>query len=109
MLIDFEAFPLEVREHFKGGKGKYLVRTYSDEKEKVMLGCLPPGSSIGYHTHESDCETIICISGHGTVIMENGSEALLPGQAHYCPKGKSHSLENNEKEDLKFYAIVTVQ
>lgn len=109
MIVDFESLPLLEHPNFKGGTGRYLVRTYTDGKEKVMLGTLPPGSSIGYHTHETDCEVIVCLSGCGNVVLENGSETLLPGKAHYCPKGHSHSLQNNGTEDLRFYAIVTQQ
>lgn len=107
MIIDFKNIPLQEHANFKDGRGKYLSHMFSDEKSKIMLGCLPSGSSIGFHTHTEDCEVIVCISGEGNFIMEEHNEKLLPGDVHYCPKGQSHSLENNGSEDLKFYAIVT--
>ena len=106
MIIKLNELPVLEHPRFKDGKGIYLSGTFSDEKVKIMLGCLPPGSSIGFHTHTDNCEVIICISGRGDVVLENGSEILLPGCAHYCPQGLGHSLENNSKEDLRFYAIV---
>lgn len=34
---------------------------------------------------------------------------LKPGDCHYCPKGHSHSLENDGAEDLVFYTVVPRQ
>ena len=34
---------------------------------------------------------------------------LKPGDCHYCPKGHSHSLENDGAEDLVFYTVVAQQ
>ena len=31
---------------------------------------------------------------------------ISAGQAHYCPKGHSHSLRNDGDEDLVFFAII---
>ena len=41
-----------------------------------------------------------------SVLYDDGEETLLPGQAHYCPMGHSHSLINRGDCDLKFLAVV---
>ena len=107
MIIDLKNLPSLEHHNFKEGKGVFIAHTYFDGKTKIMLGKLPPGSSIGYHTHTDDSEVITCISGVGNVVLKEGNETLRPGNVHYCPKGESHSLENNGTEDLTVYAIVT--
>ena len=76
---------------------------------KMMQGKLEPGSSIGYHKHEGNCEMIFIVEGEGKVLFDDGEEAVKPGMVHYCPEGHSHSLINNGSENLIFYAVVPKQ
>ena len=108
MKINFNELPLNVAANFKGGKGEYVSRRFVDENNKIMLGTLEPGSSIGYHSHETDSEIMFFLEGEATVLYDGIEEKLLPGQVHYCPKGHSHSLMNRGDIALKFLAIVPV-
>ena len=108
MIIDFNDLPLNVAANLKGGEGEYVSRRFVDENNKIMLGTLEPGSSIGYHSHDTDSEIMYFLEGEATVLTDEGEEKLLPGQAHYCPKGSSHSLMNRGNVTLKFVAIVPV-
>ena len=108
MRIDFNELPLNVAANFKGGEGEYVSRRFVDDNNKIMLGRLEPGSSIGYHSHDNDSEIMYFLEGVATVLTEDGEEKLLPGQAHYCPKGASHSLMNRGSEPLVFVAVVPV-
>lgn len=91
---------------FKGGEKCFNVKMFTDEHNKIMKGRLIPGATIGYHTHETDCEIIYIISGHGTMVNDDGSEPVNPGEVHYCPKGRAHSLQNTGNEDLIFFGVV---
>lgn len=106
MKIDFNELPLNVAANFKGGEGEYVSRRFVDENNKIMFGRLEPGSSIGYHSHDTDSEIMYFLEGEATVLTDEGEEKLLPGQAHYCPKGRSHSLINRGSEPLVFVAVV---
>jgi len=106
MKIDFKDLELNVVANFKGGEGEYVSRRLVDENNKIMLGTLAPGASIGYHSHDTDSEIMYFLEGEATVLTDAGEEKLLPGQAHYCPMGHSHSLVNRGDRDLKFLAVV---
>lgn len=106
MIIDFNSIEAERLANFKGGEGEYIAKRSGDDTAKIMLGRLEPGSSIGLHTHEENCEVIYVISGIGDLIYDDTTEKVMPGQCHYCPKGHSHSLINNGSEDLVFFAAV---
>ena len=109
MLIDFSAMETEVIPRFMGGEGEIHAQTHVDERNRILHGVLPPGSSIGYHTHETSSEIVYILSGTGKVKAEGGEEPLKAGDCHYCPKGQAHSLINNSDGDLEFFTVVPQQ
>ena len=106
MKIDFSKIEEKVIPNFKGGEGQYIMRQFADEKCKIMYGKLEPGSSIGLHRHEGNCEVMYILSGLATFVYEGQEETVKPGEVHYNPMGKEHTLMNNGKEDLTFLAVV---
>lgn len=106
MIIDLENLPMQEIENFKGGEKSYHMRAFEDGTNKIMLGRLVPGASIGLHTHTENSETIFIISGKGKVLYDGGCERVSAGQCHYCPMGHEHSLINDSDGDLIFHAIV---
>lgn len=109
MQIDFSAIPETVMPRFRGGEGNTHANMYTDPAIKIMRGKLPPGCTIGLHTHDSSSEVIYILSGQGKALFEGAYEPLGPGSCHYCPKGKTHSLINDGAEDLCFVAVVPEQ
>ncbi len=109
MVIDFKGME-EVRiPEFKGGEGDAVIRMRADELGKIMYGRLEPGSSIGFHKHETNSEIIYIISGKADLLYDDGREEAGAGECHYCPKGHSHSMRNKGDEDLVFFAVVPEQ
>ena len=53
MLIDFSTMDVEIIPHFMGGEGEIHAQMHVDERNRILHGVLPPGSSIGYPTHET--------------------------------------------------------
>lgn len=106
MKIDFKQFEEMAIPHFKGGEGQYLVKQFADEKVKIMLGKLASGSSIGMHSHETNSEIIYILSGVASFICDGKEEVLMPGEVHYNPMGKTHTLMNKGENDLLFFAVV---
>ena len=88
MKLDFGKMEEKRLPEFKGGKGDMIARMHMDELGKILYGRLEPGSSIGFHKHETSSEVIYILSGK---------------------KGHSHSMINNGEEDLIFFAVVPEQ
>ena len=108
MLIDFLSMEEKANPNFKGGEKEYNVKMFSDSSCKIMRGRLVKGASIGFHTHDNNCEMIYVISGQGVMVGNDGvtEEIMTAGQCSYCPKGEGHSFINREDEDLIFFAVV---
>ena len=109
MKIDFNAMEAVIQPKFKGGEGEFVVKSYSDGMSKALIGRLTPGSSIGYHKHETNSEIIYILEGNGKCKYDDGEETLSAGDCHYCPKGHSHCLINDSNADLVFFAVVPEQ
>ena len=109
MLFDLKNEPPEVLPNFKGGEKEFIAKIHFDGLNKIIHGTLPPGATIGKHTHEGDSEIIYILSGTGEVFYDGDIIPLEAGQCHYCPKGHTHSLINNSEADLVFFAVVPVQ
>ena len=109
MILDYSTMETTHIPNFLGGEGTIHAQMRVDELGKILKGVLDPGSSIGYHTHETSSEIIYILSGTGKVKVEGGEEPLKAGDCHYCPKGQAHSLINNSGGDLEFFAVVPQQ
>ena len=109
MVIDFNTIEETRIPEFKGGVGDTVSRMRVDELGKIMYGKLEPGSTIGFHKHESSSENIYILSGKADFLYDDGTEEVSAGQCHYCPKGHSHSMRNYGTDDLVFFAVVPEQ
>ena len=106
MVIDFESIEETRINRFKGGVGDTISRMRVDELGKIMYGRLEPGSSIGFHLHETSSEIIYILSGVADFLYDDTTEKAAAGQCHYCPRGHKHSMINNGTEDLVYFAVV---
>ena len=46
------------------------------------------------------------LSGVATYVYEGEEEIVMPGEVHYNPMGRQHTLMNKGEEDLMFFAVV---
>lgn len=107
MKFEFDRMPDTVIPRFKGGEGQISAKMYTDSNNKILLGTLAPGCTVGLHIHDTSSEIIYILSGTGKVLYDGEYEPLVPGDCHYCPQGHEHSLINdNETGDLVFFAVV---
>ena len=106
MKVLFENIPLEVFPNFKGGEGEWHMRLFNDGQNKYLMGMLPPGSSIGLHTHEGNSEVFYILSGSGKVLCDGEYETVKAGDVHYCPMGHTHSLINDGDVELRVFGAV---
>ena len=108
-MIKFENVEEKNLPEFKGGVGALNAKMLTDELNKILLGRLEPGSSIGLHTHDDSSEIMYFISGEGRLIHNGAEEKIIAGDCHYCKKGDSHTVINDSKDDLIFFAVVPQQ
>ena len=72
MIIDFTKMNEQLTQGFKGGEKFYARKAFEDQNNKIMLGRLVPGASIGLHTHEGDSEVIFFLQGRGKILYDGG-------------------------------------
>ena len=109
MILDLPKIPEQAMPNFKGGEGTAWVRMFFDGQNRIMLGRLPAGASIGVHTHETNSEIMHVLSGTARVIMDGETEIVRAGQTHYCPKGHTHTTICDGPEELHILAVVPEQ
>lgn len=106
MIIEFDKMETQILEHFKGGEKATQAKMFVDDNNRMLMGCLIPGASIGLHTHEGSSEVIFILEGNGKVLYDGEYEKVSSGMVHYCPEGHEHSLINDSDKALRFFAVV---
>lgn len=109
MIINFDNIIETHNLNFKGGEKTFHVKAENDGINKIMMGRLDPGASIGMHTHYTDSEIIYFLEGEGTIIFDGDKLPVRAGISHYCPKGHDHSLINTSNNELKFFSVICQQ
>lgn len=68
---------------------------------------IPPGSSIGHHTHIKETEPYYILSGEGDYTDADGSVVKVhAGDICTIDVGESHAIVNNGTEDLVLIVLV---
>ena len=109
MILDLMNQPEQAMPNFKGGEGIAWVRMFFDGQNRILMGRIQPGCSIGMHTHETNSEIMHVLSGTARVIIDGRVEIVSAGQTHYCPKGHTHMTMCEGAEDLVILAVVPEQ
>jgi mannose-6-phosphate isomerase-like protein (cupin superfamily) len=99
-----------VRAH--GGDGLIRFARLAD-RESMVGGCnfidfaeLPPGTSIGRHTHaETEEEFYLVLQGRGEMTRNGETFAVEPGDLIRNPPGGTHSLRNTGSEALQIFVF----
>ena len=106
MLIDLDKTPETLLPHFYGGEGTARAKMHADGLNRIMVGTLVPGASIGLHTHTGNCEIIHVLSGSGVCHDDGTDVPLTAGMTHYCPEGHTHGIDNTGAEPLVLLGIL---
>ncbi len=64
-----------------------------------------PGQTGPKHSHETEVEIYITISGHGEVMVGNETVDMKPGIIVYVPPQVQHQTKNTGNTDLEFYGV----
>ncbi|MCR5654860.1 MAG: cupin domain-containing protein [Lachnospiraceae bacterium] len=96
----------------QGGEGEVVFYDWLLPEEAPGHGrvfsklVIPPGASIGYHSHEGEFEAFYVLSGEATV-NDNGNEVVLKeGDMHICKDGNGHGTKNKTDKDLVMMALI---
>ncbi|MCL2601448.1 MAG: cupin domain-containing protein [Treponema sp.] len=111
MVIHRNEMKVEEKERLRDGEGSARMTHLLDasaEKNARMFAeiTLNQGSSIGYHSHNSETEYYFIISGSG-VVNDNGKEVQVKqGDSIITGNGASHSIKNTGSVPLVFHAVI---
>lgn len=108
-MINFDDIEVVELPEFNGGTGVTKGRMIIDNNVKIMKAELEKGSSIGEHTHTTSSEIIYIISGVTKCILDGKEEIVKAGECHYCPKGSTHSVINENDDTLVMFCVVPNQ
>jgi len=99
----------EVRAH--GGAGLVSFRrvlsanAFEGPWNFVDYAVLPPGASIGRHTHGDNEELYLVLEGQGTMHLEGREFPVRAGHVVVNPRGGTHGLVNDSREPLRLIVI----
>lgn len=92
------------------GAGRIRTARVIDEARRsafrfIDLTEIPPGSSVGVHTHEDDEEVYVIISGRGRMMLDGATFEVGPGDViRNVPRG-THGLANAGSEPLTMVVL----
>lgn len=111
MVIHRKEMKTEDKERLRNGEGTtrftYLLDSASQKNAKMFAELtLEPGSSIGYHKHESETEYYFILSGTGIVNDDGKEVGVNAGDSVVTGNGASHSIKNTGSVPLIFHAVI---
>jgi uncharacterized cupin superfamily protein len=72
----------------------------------LALVRIPKGKLLcPYHSHSSESELYVVVSGKGSVRDKDGSTIVTAGDAFFFGPGEAHQLSNGGEDDFVYYVI----
>ena len=111
MIIHRNEMQTEVKEKMRGGEGSvhitHMVSCESEKNVRLLAELtLPPGASIGAHTHDAEAEYFFILSGSG-IVNDNGTDTpVQAGDTVVTKDGASHSIKNSGAVPLVLHAVI---
>jgi mannose-6-phosphate isomerase-like protein (cupin superfamily) len=109
-VTHLEAVPLEsVVAH--GGQGKILFRRLFEGSQFegpwnfVDYAEVPPGASIGRHTHGADEELYLILEGQGRMTLGEREVDVRAGHVIINPRGGTHGLVNRSNQVVRLFVV----
>jgi mannose-6-phosphate isomerase-like protein (cupin superfamily) len=85
--------------------GDFRRVLFTGERSQLVVMTIPPGGEIGEERHDQVEQTLFCLSGNGTVILDGASSPFAPGDAVVVTPGTRHNFLNTGAEPLRIYTI----
>lgn len=64
---------------------------------------MPPGATIGLHQHADNEEIYFILKGKGTMLLDDQSYQVSPGDVIVNRVGGTHGLNNDSQEDIEIF------
>lgn len=61
-----------------------------------------PGSQQPSHSHPDSEQVYVIVSGRGTMLVDDASREVGPGDTIFIPPGSRHAIRNDSGEQLVF-------
>jgi len=71
----------------------------------VDYAVLPPGASIGRHTHGRNEELYLVLEGNGLMHLDGTEFRVGPGSVIVNRPGGTHGLKNDSDRDLRLFVV----
>src|SRR5438034_7061564 len=72
----------------------------------LALVSIPKGKSLcPYHSHSTESELYLVVSGKGSIRDKTGSTIVTAGDAFFFGPGEAHQLTNAGDEEFVYYVI----
>jgi uncharacterized cupin superfamily protein len=72
----------------------------------LAMARIPKGKAYcPYHSHSSETELYLVVSGRGSVRDKSGTVEVSVGDAFFFGPGEAHQLSNAGEEDFVYYVI----
>ena len=78
---------------------------FTGERSQLVVMTIPTGGEVGDERHDHVEQTLFCLSGSGTAILDGARSAFVPGDAVVVTPGTQHNFLNTGTEALKIYTI----
>jgi mannose-6-phosphate isomerase-like protein (cupin superfamily) len=111
MVIQRQNMITEIKEKMRGGDGSakivHLVNCENEKNIRLLAELtLQPGSSVGNHSHETETEYFLILSGSGTVNDDGTETPVKAGDVVITGNGASHSISNTGTVPLVLHAVI---
>jgi len=111
MVIHQSEMKAEQKEGMRGGEGTVSLLHYVDGatmKNARLLSkiVIPPGASIGNHSHESETEYFIILEGTGSVDDDGVKKTVSAGDVVATGGGATHGIANAGTVPLVMVAVI---
>lgn len=92
----------------RGNIGVRTIWTHSDFRTNwhfVSHVLMPPGTSIGYHSHDTVEETYVVMKGSGRMTVDDETEEVFAGDSIPNRLGGSHGLYNHTQSEIELFVM----
>jgi len=94
-----------------GGEGRigfcrlFAARDFEGPVRFVDYAVLPPGASIGEHTHGRDEEIYLVLEGSGSMRLDGRELRVGPGSVIVNRAGGTHGLRNDSGAPIRLFVV----
>ena len=106
-IADLEAGEWQEHTRFPGIYIKGLLTSADNPLATVNVIQVPPGGTVGRHSHAQQLETIWVIRGNAILTLGQTEVSIKDGQIIAIPIGLEHALRNENQSPVQLLTFFT--